>query len=82
MSAPMCALCGVQIINFCSVKVKARRAALGAYFDSALAGSLNVLPLREQKTTRYAGEIKSLSKERHLSDIMTSVQAVKKAEER
>jgi putative transposase len=31
----------------------------------------------EQKTARYAGEIKCLSKEQHLSDIMMSVQAIK-----
>jgi len=47
-------------------------------FESALAGSPNVLPFGERKSTRYAGEIRSLSKEHRLSDIMTSVQAVKK----
>ena len=45
---------------------------------SALAGSPNVLPFGERKSTRYAGEIRGLSKKHHLSDIMTSVQAVKK----
>ena len=49
-----------------------------APFKSALAGSPNVLPFGERKSTRYAGEIRSLSKEHRLSDIMTSVQAVKK----
>ena len=47
-------------------------------FHSALAGSPNVLPFEERKSARYAREIKGLSKEHHHSDIMTSVQAVKK----
>lgn len=49
---------------------------------SALAGFPNVLPFGKRKPARYAREIKSLSKEHHHSGIMTSVQAVKKAEER
>jgi hypothetical protein len=36
----------------------------------------------ELKTARYAGEIKCLSKEHHLSDIMMIVQAIKITEER
>jgi len=46
-------------------------------FISALAGFPNALPFEKRKSARYAREIKSLSKEHHRSDIMTSVQAVK-----
>jgi len=45
---------------------------------SALADFSNVLPFEKQKPARYAREINSFSKEHYLSDIMTSVQAVKK----
>jgi hypothetical protein len=45
------------------------------HFISALAGFANVLPFGKRKSARYAREIKSSSKEHHLSDIMASVQA-------
>jgi hypothetical protein len=47
----------------------------GLVLQSALAGIANVLPFGKRKSARYAREIKSLSKEHHLSDIMASVQA-------
>jgi hypothetical protein len=47
----------------------------GPVLQSALAGFANVLPFGKRKSARYAREIKSLSKEHHLSDIMASVQA-------
>jgi len=47
-----------------------------SFFGSALAGALGVLPPNAQIAARYAGVVKCLQQEQHLSGKMMSVQAI------